>query len=653
MANSARHEKILKEARDRLKKAMDEDAENRKMALDDLRFISIPGAQWPEDIKAKRESKGRPCLEINKMPAYIDQVVGDQRMNRPSIKVIPVDSNSDPKVAKLLSGWIKHVQAISASDVAIDHGFEHAVACAYGAIRVVTKYVSDSSFEQEVYIKKVDNALAVFWGKHSEYDCSDAKYCFLVYDIDREEFKDTYKTEPVPFNQADSQYVEGWATAETVRVAEYFVKEPIEKTIYLLSDDRVVDEVKEGEVVSKKRKVKTFKIMWYLLSGNKVLDEREWIGRKYIPVIPIWGKEYNVGGKRYLRGLIRNGKDPQRMLNYWESCDTEVVALQPRAPYILTAKQLGDYKQMWDNAQNENYPYMLVEPDKDAPGWPQRQAPPQVSSAMVAKLAGSDQAIRDTIGLQKASMGMQSNERSGAAIRERKKEGDVGTFAFIDNLSRSMEHLGRVLIDIAPRILDSERIVRLGLEDGSFEFDAVNVKTTTGKILNDLSMGTYDVVVTVGPSFTTQRTEAQISMKEFIQYYPQAAPLIGDLYAKAMDWAGADEIAKRLEFLLPPEIQAKKAAEEAKKAGVEVPPPSSAPAPPPSPVEVMQLEEEKIKLNKLQIELKQEMTRLEGMQLDNEIKVAQSKEKIKQLLDELMNEAKEKAVASTAGGQNA
>jgi len=200
--------KILKEAQDRLKKAIEDDRENRLAAKDDLEFIAVDGAQWPQAIRAQREAEGRPCITVNKMPVFIDQVVGDQRMNRPTIKVVPVDSKADIKVAKILSGWIRHVQNISKSDIAVDHAFEHAVACGYGALRVVTRYVSDSAFEQEAYIEKVDNALSVFWGPHSEYDCSDAMYCFVVSDMDRDEFKEKYKVQPIAFDAADSTFVD-------------------------------------------------------------------------------------------------------------------------------------------------------------------------------------------------------------------------------------------------------------------------------------------------------------------------------------------------------------------------------------------------------------------------------------------------------------
>lgn len=623
-------QRILTEVRDRLKKAMDEDDENRKLALEDLQFIGIEGAQWPASIRAEREADGRPCITTNKMPTFIDQVVGDQRMNRPSIKVIPVDDKADVAIAQILGGWIKHVQQVSKSDTAIDHGFEHAVACGYGALRVVTEYVSDDSFDQDARIKKIDNALAVFWGKHSEYDCSDAPYCFIITDMDKEEFKETYGHDPMPFNQADSQFIEGWATANTVRLAEYFVKEPTTKIIYQLDDDRIIEKPKKGDVVIRKREVNSYKIKWYLLSGNKIEDEKEWVGKKYIPVIPIWGKELNIGGKRKVRGLIRNAKDPQRMYNYWQSCDTEIVALAPKTPYLATPKQIAGHEIQWNKAPKTNYFYLLVNPDEKAPGWPHREPPPQASSAMIEKLRQADQEIRDTMGLQKASLGMQSNERSGVAIRERKQEGDVGTFAFIDNLARSIEHLGRVLVDVAPGILDTERIIRLGLEGGLQKFEAVNIETTPeGPIVNDLSIGTYDVVVTVGPSFTTQRTEARQSMSEFIQYYPQAAPLIGDLYAKSMDWPGADEMAERLEFLLPPEIREKKIREAAEKSGKSLPPsspPPTPPSPPPDPLLEMKLQEAGLNLQALQIKIEQEKVKLKGLQIDNAMKVAKGAE---------------------------
>ncbi len=614
---------LLSEIQENLKIAIEEDADNRQAALDDLEFIAVDDAQWPADVRSMRLADQRPCLTINKMPAFISQVVGDQRLNRPSIKVIPVDSVGDPEVARILSGWIKNVEYVSKSDIAVDHGFEHAVSCGYGALRVVTKYANDSSFDQDAYIEKIDNALAVYWGKHKEYDCSDAEWCLIITDMGRSEYERKYKTEPMEFNSANSQYVEGWCTKDDVRLAEYFKKVPVKKTLYLFEDGRILDFIPENKPsVVKKRTVDSYEIKWYLVSGNKILEEQTWVGKKYIPVVPIWGKELNVGGKRIVKSLIRDAKDSQRMFNYWNSVDTEVVALQPRVPYIVTETQISGHESMWKASQKTNFPYLVVNPDPKAPGWPKREVPPQASSGMVERITNTDQEMRDTIGLQKASLGMQSNERSGKAIVERKKEGDVGTFVFIDNLSRSIKQVGKILVDIAPGILDTKRVIRLGLENGEQDFVTVNDEVEMGEAgsgimqtINDPAMGEYDIVVSVGPSFSTQRTEARQSMSEFIQYYPQAAPLIGDLYAKAMDWPGAEDVSERLEFLLPPEVKMKKAAEEAKRNGTEAPSPPQ--PPPPSPQEIneaeiskVKLEQEKVKLNQEMVQLKQEKVRL-------------------------------------------
>jgi hypothetical protein len=336
------------------------------------------------------------------------------------------------------------------------------------------------------------------------------------------------------------------------------------------------------------------------------------------------------------------------MIPTHNSLDTELIALQPKSPYILTPKQIAGYEDQWNEAHRKNYPYLLANPDKDAPGWPHREAPPQLSSAVTQRLAETDQEIRDTIGLQKASMGMQSNERSGAAIRERKLEGDVGVFAFIDNLSRSLEHVGRILVDIAPALLDTERIIRIGLEDGAFDFVGVNmVDPSTQNLLNDLSLGTYDVVVTTGPSFTTQRTEARESMKEFIQYYPAAAPFIGDIYAKVMDWAGADQLSKRLEYMLPPEVRALIEEEKLRKEGRQVPPKQPEQ---PTPEQQVAMKELEVRAEEAKIKLEQERVKLQGLKVKNELMVNASKERLKSMLREAETEIGEEDLEFSGGG---
>lgn len=630
--SSDRERLILKEARERLRIAQEEDYQNRQEAFEDLEFAFVPGKQWPTEVKLDRI--GRPCIEVNKMPTYIDQVVGDQRQNRPSIKVIPVDSNADPKTANILGGWIKHVLQISQADIAVDHAFEHAVSCGYGAFRVTTKYNDGFSFNQEAYVEKIDNALAVWWGKHSKYDCSDAQYCFVVSDVDREEYKLKYKEEPMSFSSVDSNYIEGWCTEKTVRVCEYFVKEPVRDYIHIVAmangETITVDntyDLQEGDQVVNTREVESYKVKWYLLSGNKILDERDWLGKKYIPIIPVWGKEINVGGRRMVRSLIRYSKDAQRMYNYWNAVYTETIALAPKAPYLVTVAQISNHEPMWNTAGNKNHPYLLYNPDSKAPTLlPKRELPPQASSGMAEMLNMAGQDIHDTMGLQKASLGIPSNERSGAAIRERKQEGDIGTFAFIDNSTRSWNYLARVLIDIAPALIDTERIIRLGLDDGGSDFANVNIQTLEGRI-NDIGMGSYDVVVTTGPSYTTQRSEARESLGDIMQYSPETGIYLAPEMVENMDFPGAKKAAKLLRNLWPPDVRMKYEAEEAAKNGEQVEPIQPPPQPPPDPMVEIQAQEGMLKAQKLQVEIEQEKVKLEGIQLDNVLKELTVREK--------------------------
>jgi hypothetical protein len=212
----------------------------------------------------------------------------------------------------------------------------------------------------------------------------------------------------------------------------------------------------------------------------------------------------------------------------------------------------------------------------------------------------SDQEMHDTTGMQQASLGKKSNEKSGRAIMARQHEGDVANYTFYDNLGRAMRYQGRVLVDLIPKIYDTPRIIRILGKDGMEQSVPINqqFKDKDGMDkLYDLTVGKYDVSVTIGPSFTTEREEAAENMMTLIGAVPQAGMLISDLLVKNLDWPGADEISKRLRLLLPPELQAEAGGGEPVK-----------PAPP-DPVQILTMK-------KLDAEAR-------GAELDAEIKFVQ------------------------------
>ena len=365
-----------------------------------------------------------------------------------------------------------------------------------------------------------------------------------------------------------------WGNDKSVRVVEYWKKEPKTETVYLVEQQdqmtgavtQFVTKMKPDQNmldpswrVVNKREIEGYTIEWYKATYGEILEETTWPG-KYIPIVSVFGKETNIESTSTYRGMIRNAKDSQRLYNYSRSTGAEMISLAPKAPFLVTAKQINNYQHIWDNSHKKNYPYLPYDVDPGNPqAIPHRSEPVMVNTGINNEIMISDQELHDTTGLQQASLGMKSNEKSGRAIIARQKEGDVATFAYYDNLARSLRYAGRVLVDLIPKIYDTARMIRIINPDGTDKQVTVNAPSTDEQGMNqmfDLTVGKYDVTVSIGPSYTTQRQETAENMIQFIQAVPQAGMLLADLFAKSLDWPGADKIEERLRLLLPPQIQA-------------------------------------------------------------------------------------------------
>ncbi len=564
---------------------------NRESAREDLEFAYVPGAQWDAEKKKEYNAKGRPTLEINRFPAFLAQVIGDQRQAKPSIKIHPVDSKGDPKTAEIREGLIRNIESVSNADIAYDTAFEHTTGGGFGFWRIVTEYCDDGSFDnQDIKIKAITNSFSVVFDPTAvEWDMTDAGWVIVHSVISKNEYKRKWPDKTPSNIEEEDGFVHEWVTEDTIRIAEYFYKKWGKKKIYLLESGEVVEKLEDGQIAVKEREIDSYEIMRIKTDGYNILEEEQFWPSRYFPIVPVIGKSIYIDGKRYTWGLTHYSKDSMRAYNVTRSREMELYMLAPLAPYVATAKQIGAYKLMWDNANKETYSVLYYDHDPDAPGPPQRQQPPQISSALANSAARDIDDIKGTMGLFDASLGNKSNETSGVAIKARQMEGDVGTFPFIDNLARARMLTYKILLDLIPKIYDTERIVQtLGI-DGAAKMVPINTpgqkEDETGMaidaILNDMTAGKYDVTMTMGPSYTTQRIEAADSLMKFIQAAPQVTPLIGDLIAKNQDWVGAQEVARRLKTLVPPEALTQEDRDEMKK---NMPQPDpNAPPPPPDP----------------------------------------------------------------------
>lgn len=572
-------EQLLAEAKDAFALCEEAEAENRAEALDDLRFAKL-GEQWPETVRQQRIRDGRPCLVINRQPAFIRQVVNEARQNRPSIKVHPVDDAADPAIAGIYDGLIRNIERTSKADVAYDTAVDGAVSNGFGYFRINTDYADDDSFDLDLRIERIANPFSVFGDPLSTAsDSSDWSQCFVTEVMSHEAFQARYKgAEAV--NWSDSGYARlptPWAQEKSVLVAEWWRRERVKRKIVALSDGTVLEASvyarqkdvldAQGITVLGERLALSHKVTQTVLTGAEVLEKNDWAG-KYIPIVPVYGDEVNVEGKRYFRSLIRDAKDAQRMLNYWRTASTELTALAPRVPFIGRKGTFKSDARKWATVNSQNHAF--IEYDGDMPPARQPMASGQAIGAIQEALNAQDD-MKAIIGLYDASLGAQGNETSGRAILARQQEGDTSNFHFIDNLNRAIEHGGRILIDLIPTVYSGRRMIRvLGADNvaASVELGApIAVKGPGGQAqvdpvtqlpmtrICDLGRGKYDLTVETGPSYASRRQETADQILQMIQAYPPAAPVLGDLLAKNLDWPEADEVARRLHALLPPQLQ--------------------------------------------------------------------------------------------------
>jgi hypothetical protein len=583
---------ILTTARSRLDMAMSALSESREDENDDLKFYAgSPDNhwQWPADVLATRGAvqgqtiNARPTLTINKLPQHVRQVTNDQRQNRPGAKVIPVDDNADLEVADIFNGMIRHIEYISDADVAYDTACENQVSYGEGYIRLLTEYCEDSTFDQDIKIGRIRNSFSVYMDPTIQDPTgADAKWCFVTQDLQKEEFERMYP-DAAPITTLQSlgvgdQSISNWLNKDTIRIADYYYIDydrttlnlyPGNATAFVGTPEDKMLKAHFGKPL-KSRESDRPKVRYCKINGYEILEQREWAGR-WIPVIRIVGNEFEVDGRLYVSGLVRNAKDAQRMYNYWVSQEAEMLALAPKAPFIGYGGQFEGYEDKWKTANTNNWPYLEVNPDvTDGQGsvlpLPQRAQPPMASSGLLQAKSGAAEDIKSTTGQYNASLGMGSNERSGKAILARQREGDVGTYHYGDNLARGVRHVARQLVDLIPKIYDTQRIARIIGEDGDTKMvkinpdqpEAVNkIVDQQGIVIEKVynpSVGKYDVVATTGPGYATKRQEALEAMAQLLQGNPQLWAVAGDLFVKNMDWPGAQEMAKRFAKTIDPKL---------------------------------------------------------------------------------------------------
>lgn len=585
---------IVTEAKERYLRAKGFYAITRTQAIDDTRFVMGDSDnlwQWPTDVSNARVGDRRVCLTVNSTAQHCNNIINQIRQNRPSGRVMPVDDFSDEKTAEILAGLIRNIQTSSNADDAHDIAAEHAVYGGEGFWRIITEYESSSSFNQVIKIKPCVNPQLVYIDECAiAPDKSDAEWGMIFEDVKKETVEREYPKLKGDIGNWSEDIKTQWVTKETVRVAEYYYLTWIEDKALLLSDGSSVLESKLHDTVRREKmqlinddgsrieiiEVRdTFRKQWKwckLIGGHDIpVEETDWLG-EYLPIVAVVGKEVNVNGQKIIKGIVRDVKDAQRMVNYAYSEAVQSLALQNKVPYLIADAAIEGFEDIWKSANLQNHAYLpwnAFDDNGQALPRPERQQPPTMPAALLQLLQVSTEEMRAASGQQNANFGIRSEASSGIGIQRLKQQGEIATFHFPDNLARALKYEAVILIDLIQKYYDSKRVVRvLGL-DGTHDTATLDpahpVPYSENRISEDdikkifnPTVGQYDVVIDTGPSFQTQRQEAFAALTDLASKSPALMQVAGDIIMRAADFPQAQELADRLKKTLPPGLQDEK-----------------------------------------------------------------------------------------------
>lgn len=580
-------EDVLKRCKERLAQLDTDDGKNRESARRDTEFLYVPGKQWDPSIKQKRESWGDPCLEFNQLPQFVNQVVNDQRQNRPGIRVHAAGGDASKEVAEIIQGMIRGIEYDSQAEAVYDCGYHGAVTGGRGYWRVKCEYEGPESFNQVLRLERCPNPDMVRLDPHyRDPDGGDRNWGYVLEKVPRDEFKDRWPdAEELDFEQKDGLW---YPDDKHVLVADYYERVITYRELLALANGTIGfrDDLEKvygpgtaiDTQVIKKRKSESYEVRWYTVAGgDQILETHYWPGT-LIPIVCTMGDEAVVDGTRIFQGLITRAKSSQAMFNYGMTNQAIHLALTPRAPWVAAVGQIKGLEDIWNEANNRNWsvlPYNPIDVEGTVLGAPQRQPPATPDSGWLNWTQQMQGLMRSTIGMYENSLGLHGQETSGRAILAREKQGDNSTYHYADNLARAIALTGRIIVECIPYYYDAQRIVYVIGEDDARSEATINQEVPgtpdpmTGAIQaitkNDVRVGKYAVTVAAGPGYETKRQEMAELLMQLVQADPMVLQAAGDIIVSVQDIPEADQIAERIRALLPPPVQQVIAAKEAKQ----------------------------------------------------------------------------------------
>lgn len=623
--------------------------ENITRGKDDMNFCLRD--QWTAIERSEFTRLFKPAMTFNKLYDAVKKIVGEQRKNKPDLMVRSLTGKATQEQINLRADLVRTISYQSQNDLVYQSAFKSALLMGYGAFQIDIDYESPKSFNQVIKFLMIPDATHCSWDPAAiKPHKGDGNFCSRDHHFSKEEFAATYPYIINPVSYSDSRTLLDfqWETKDTIVVSDYYVKEWYPTEIYKLSngetvspdewddmqkefklkrklaaDSQVVGDIILNDIpeIVMKRQTQDYKIMHYRLIQNQIIDFTVWPS-KYLPVIFVDGDSHYIEGRQYTKSFIHEARDAQKFINYVGSEIAAEIKNRRREQWIGTPDNIIGNEQMWRNPELQ-MGILMAKPDPKTGMMPTKMQAWDLSPALMANFQRGSQDIKEILGFSESEE-LQGRDISGKARQERKLEGSMSAMVFLSNLNQALEQGGRVVLDLLPAIVgDDERHMVISKKNGDAESTVLNKKLPDGSMENELTSGDYDVEIDAGPSFAVQRDTALTMFQQTMQAYPEAFPLVADLWASNLDIEQMETVKSRLKTLVPPEIIAQ---EEGK------PPPPPKPNPQAMMVEAeikekqgkiqndmqkIQIEQHKLELDKQRLEL----DRMKIMMEMNEVKM--------------------------------
>lgn len=499
--------------------------------ISDLKFAD--GDQWDPKVLATRNQQNLSSLTYNQIPPKIKYIVNNIRQNTPQIKCNPVSNGATKETAKVIDGIIKYIQYKSNAKHSYINGVQNAVTGGIGAWRVnlieTIDYDGDGVNEYDIALDRIQDPTTVVIDPSSvKQDFSDAEYMYVTSWISRDEFKERWP-DAEEGSVDNKDYNSSMFKQDQIAILEYWCKN------------------KETGLVEQ-----------YIINGNQILQapdpEAPYPG-KLIPIVMCVGEESYIDGERKFKGIVRDIKDMQILLNLTKSRTGDYIARASNQPWLVEEEQINKYQQIW---MNSNVNGAAVLPYKaTAAGKPERVAAVEPPSGYMQVSAEADQDIRQAIGIRDPLADIPATQ-SGKAVKLQIAQSNIGTFGFVDNLNSAIKYTGDILLDLIPHVYSEAQVREIMGNDGNITTVQINAPYVENgqTIMHDLQRGKYVCTIDDGPDYQSQREEAADMLMEIVGKNPQFLQIAGDIVFRNLNFDGSSEIADRLRAQIPPNVLA-------------------------------------------------------------------------------------------------